>query len=477
MSSNQVQLLGGSYQDAEGNVLNHGKLVFELNQDSQITGGGQVAAGLKIEVGLDSQGDVFGTNTVAINSTSMTGGILSVVAQTNIVNFVAVGDIIIFPPSMSANWLSNQSVVVTSVSNLTFTANFIHGDYSTIIEIGKSYTVGNAIFMWPNDVLNPAGSLYTVFAYTSIGQEAWGPFYGAIFSPGPFSLDSWVPGGTGTGGVIGSILLQTNGVNNGNQNKENLFSGDGSVTLTDDGFGNIDIRSLVTPGGAVLLNPSADQTINGAFNLNISDGSVNVTGLGTASALGSTSLLNLSIDDSSAWNFTMQCGGAAGGFGAFVDENGDVFFGAIANDGTPSVNQFIFRGVANGSNIRIGEDGSHGIGIDSNGNVLIGAGGAPGGLGGPVLGLDEAGVIFPSSVLNGAYVQLLGSNNRGQLMFQFPNLAISDLATGTFTILAESSAPATASSAGKAGQFARDSNFLYSCVAANTWKRVAIATW
>ena len=40
-----------------------------------------------------------------------------------------------------------------------------------------------------------------------------------------------------------------------------------------------------------------------------------------------------------------------------------------------------------------------------------------------------------------------------------------------------SSAPATAGAAGTAGNIAYDSNYLYVCVASNTWKRVAISTW
>lgn len=37
--------------------------------------------------------------------------------------------------------------------------------------------------------------------------------------------------------------------------------------------------------------------------------------------------------------------------------------------------------------------------------------------------------------------------------------------------------PATASSTGTAGQLAMESGFLYVCIAADTWERVAIATW
>lgn len=38
-------------------------------------------------------------------------------------------------------------------------------------------------------------------------------------------------------------------------------------------------------------------------------------------------------------------------------------------------------------------------------------------------------------------------------------------------------APASASSTGTAGMLAYDANYLYVCVATDTWKRVAIATW
>lgn len=38
-------------------------------------------------------------------------------------------------------------------------------------------------------------------------------------------------------------------------------------------------------------------------------------------------------------------------------------------------------------------------------------------------------------------------------------------------------APGTASSAGAVGQVAWDADYFYVCTAADTWKRVAIATW
>ena len=45
------------------------------------------------------------------------------------------------------------------------------------------------------------------------------------------------------------------------------------------------------------------------------------------------------------------------------------------------------------------------------------------------------------------------------------------------TLSTRVAAPSTAASTGRAGDFAYDSSYFYVCTAANTWKRVAIATW
>lgn len=50
-------------------------------------------------------------------------------------------------------------------------------------------------------------------------------------------------------------------------------------------------------------------------------------------------------------------------------------------------------------------------------------------------------------------------------------------AAGTGTLVDRVAAPATATSAGVAGQIAHDTSFFYVCVATNTWRRVAIASW
>lgn len=53
----------------------------------------------------------------------------------------------------------------------------------------------------------------------------------------------------------------------------------------------------------------------------------------------------------------------------------------------------------------------------------------------------------------------------------------SDATIGGDLIITNSSTPASAAATGTAGTIAWDSSYIYVCTAANTWKRVAIATW
>lgn len=50
-------------------------------------------------------------------------------------------------------------------------------------------------------------------------------------------------------------------------------------------------------------------------------------------------------------------------------------------------------------------------------------------------------------------------------------------AAGTVTIVVTKAAPASSASAGTAGDLAYDSGFLYVCVSANSWKRIALSAF
>jgi len=58
------------------------------------------------------------------------------------------------------------------------------------------------------------------------------------------------------------------------------------------------------------------------------------------------------------------------------------------------------------------------------------------------------------------------------------NLATAGGNNGEVTVnIAAATAPATATSTGLTGEIAYDADYVYVCVATNTWKRAAIATW
>lgn len=77
---------------------------------------------------------------------------------------------------------------------------------------------------------------------------------------------------------------------------------------------------------------------------------------------------------------------------------------------------------------------------------------------------------YTSDILS-LYTDYIGGKTDANVSFDL-NASIE----GTFKIT-NGNAPANAAASGQAGQIAWDSNYLYICVATNTWKRVAISTW
>lgn len=77
----------------------------------------------------------------------------------------------------------------------------------------------------------------------------------------------------------------------------------------------------------------------------------------------------------------------------------------------------------------------------------------------------------------------LGHSGSGSFDISFENSALTGHCTYLMpnvtagTLAVEVAVPASAGAAGVAGSIAYASGFLYVCVAANTWQRVAIATW
>jgi hypothetical protein len=117
MPSTKVQLSGGAFQDALGDVVANGHMDMQLSQDSQVTGASPaviITAGRVIRIQLDANGNVQAS------------------------------------PAQS---------------------------------------------VWPNDVLTPANTYYSVKVYTSAGQLVWGPNSQQVLSsPSPYDVGAgWSP--------------------------------------------------------------------------------------------------------------------------------------------------------------------------------------------------------------------------------------------------------------------------------------------
>jgi hypothetical protein len=157
----QVELTGGAFQDAEGNVLANGYLHFLLSVDGSVSGVGNICSGIEIVIQLDSNG------------------------------------------------------------------NAVAGQ-----------------FIWGNDVILPPNSFYKVTGFTAEGQPAWGPNNQQVVGSSPFNLGSWIPNQIVSWTPSTSdITLLVDGTLASSQNRQNLYSSDDSVVITDEGGGNVNFQS------------------------------------------------------------------------------------------------------------------------------------------------------------------------------------------------------------------------------------------
>lgn len=71
-----------------------------------------------------------------------------------------------------------------------------------LLDVNGNVQTSPAQSVWPNDVLSPANTFYSVSAYTANGELVWGPNSEQVLSsPSPFDIGAWAPGVTNTAGA------------------------------------------------------------------------------------------------------------------------------------------------------------------------------------------------------------------------------------------------------------------------------------
>jgi hypothetical protein len=143
------QIIGGGFTDSSGNPLANGYLVFQLCQDEQSPTPGQIAAGRKIQVNLDSTGNVPASPAVfmfANDSLNPANSYYTVWAYTSVGQLV---------------WGPQQQQVLSSPSPFNL-SNWVPNS------ISSSSTPSPTIRLQTNEVANGSQTLLDLHAGTGI---------------------------------------------------------------------------------------------------------------------------------------------------------------------------------------------------------------------------------------------------------------------------------------------------------------------
>jgi len=97
----------------------------------------------------------------------------------------------------SGNPLANGYLTIQlSQDGVVNTSTMVCSGYEITVKLDANGNVisSPAQTIWPNDVITPSGTFYTIYAYSANGQLVWGPSYNQILStPTPFDLGSLTP--------------------------------------------------------------------------------------------------------------------------------------------------------------------------------------------------------------------------------------------------------------------------------------------
>lgn len=161
--------------------------------------------------------------------------------------------------------------------------------------------------IWGNDNLDPANTFYTV-EYWSLGRITSSANYSITGATVDLDSAPQINPPNPPSSAATNILLQTNSVNNGNQFKLNLHSSDGSIVLTDDGLGDVNLQGGVSgasffsikPRGIIKNFNSTAVTSQGTFGVGATSYSTGGTSAQQAPSYPEPATLNISTGSASS---------------------------------------------------------------------------------------------------------------------------------------------------------------------------------
>ena len=380
-----------------------------------------------------------------------------------------------------------SSVYVSGIS--TF-ADDVHFDYNAILQIGdndelKIYHNGsNAYidnFSGNNLVIRDNGAGIQLRRYgggynaglmanfnTGGGVEL---YYDSVLKLQTFQNGVAINDSVGIGSTAGNppYRLTVSGI--GATVTSGLVNAIADLTSSVDGYGQVNIRNSYTgtnsSGDLVVTADNGSDTKNyidlGINNSSFSNGSWTINGAGDGYLYTSDSNLSIGVAATNKY-LSFFAGGTLAineqlritSSSTIIGSAVTITSGGVRTSGI--VTAYSFR--PSGGYIQAA-DGTNSFYIySSTGNVsfqgTIGASQVNSGSGYKVVGLAGSDASFVNNV------NIVGIITAKSFIGGL-------IATGT--------APATSTSTGTAGEIRYDSNYIYVCVATNTWKRVGIATW
>lgn len=234
MTATKTQLIGGEFQDGEGNILANGYLDFELNQDENVAGVGNIASGITLRFQLDSDGNVASSTSTppATNQFVWANDVmLPVNSFYQITGFTAAGQ-----PAWGPN---NQRLLTGGVGGGTF-------DLGTLVP--------NLVTQW----IPPLQPLeLEVNGTPNVDQF--------LLNFKDTASVVWTDNGDGSvsAAASGGLALEVNGTPNVDQALLN-FVDTASVTWVDNGDGSVSATASGSSGGVVIAktNISSAQIKN-----------------------------------------------------------------------------------------------------------------------------------------------------------------------------------------------------------------------